>query len=236
MVNDRGQFMKITAQHWPKKILLWLTAAVLTLGGLFFWMRQDQTYPELPQEEIARLASPAICMLAIHWDDGRFAIGMGFVASAQGRIAVSRHSVAEAKRVFAVCNAHFAPVEGIHKHPDQDLALLNTTIAGVAPLPLSRRDPEKLTGKKIYVVRSRDHIHAPVVAGQILGFDDRQQKLALLMYKPLYGGNSGAPVLLGNGEVIGVISNVWTIPGKPSIYFAAPVRDFYGIPDHALPP
>lgn len=216
-----------------KLTLLGVCAFTLSIAGwlLFsFWL--DRYYVELPRAEIYRKTQAKLCTLVINWDDGQTIYSTGFLV-APNKVATSQHSVAYAESAFVVCNVQMQQNTKIRKHHDQDLAILDVEGIKGKGLPISRRHVSRLTGKTVYVVRNKSMSDPAIVTGRILGYDPGQKQLALFMFQPLTGGNSGSPVLLGNGEVIGVVSNVWSVQQnqqeKPRIYFAALAENLHDI-------
>ena len=112
-------------------------------------------------------------------------------------------------------------IEGIVAIDEEnDLAVLNVTAPGVAPLPLGDSDTVK-RGTKVYVDGNPKGLIGTFSDGIISRLESHPKK-RLQMTAPISKGSSGGPVLNSKGEVIGISVAVHGDPDAQNLNFAIP--------------
>jgi putative serine protease PepD len=168
------------------------------------------------------------------------ATGSGFVISADGYIVTNAHVVNGASAVAVkIGDGESQPAEIVGTDESTDIALLK--VDGASGLkPLAFADSDKLTvGDDVFAIGNPFGLDRTLTTGVVSAL--QRQITAPNGYSidgviqtdaPINPGNSGGPLLDGNGDVIGVNSQILTgsstSQGNVGIGFAAPantVRD-----------
>jgi serine protease Do len=161
-------------------------------------------------------------------DSPRMAVGSGFIISADGVIVTNNHVVGDAERIdVRLGDGREYPAELLGTDPQTDLAVLR--IRADAPLPvLSWGDSDAArVGDWVLAVGNPFGLSGTVTAGIVSsrGRDTDASPYVdfLQIDAPLNSGNSGGPLLEGNGQVIGVNTAILSPNGgSVGIGFAIP--------------
>jgi len=144
---------------------------------------------------------------------GKFS-GTGFLISANGYLITSNHVIKDADSVM-VANNSFGEMKAIvvHADPKNDLALLkidDSKFKLKKSLPFMVRKNSAELGEYVYTLGfpREDIVFGEGSISASTGF--RQDPNAYQISIPLNPGNSGGPLLNGNGDVIGVVSGIQT--------------------------
>lgn len=146
--------------------------------------------------------------------------GTGFIIDSTGVIVASAHTVDNAARikvVFRDKNELEAKVIALSK--DDDVAILRISPKAVLTvIPLSEDGTVKLY-ESVYSIGGSDMLKGTIIGGRVTGIGTKSdpdagnsQDLALLKINfDVYHGDSGDPVINGEGKLIGM-----TMAGSPS--------------------
>jgi len=150
--------------------------------------------------------------------------GSGFLVSSDGRIVTNHHVIRDASSaVVKLNNGSFFPVEGIiSDDPEHDLALIK--VQGKNLPYLSLEDSESLSvGQRVLAIGSPLGLENSVSDGIVSGFrTDEQGKSWIQTTAPASHGNSGGPLLVMDGKVIGVLT--WKAGAGENLNFAVPSK------------
>ena len=206
--------------------------------------KESQTEEPLTVQNIAEIASGSTVYIETETAEGKHYRGSGFFIK-PGLIATNYHVISGKVRGTARLvgtNRKYALIGYTAIDPDYDLAILKVKAFGIKPLSLG--DSEKVDqGASVYPVGNPSGLVNVVSDGQISSVqwvesirkffnngsgvitdvqqDDTPSKL-LLMTAPTSGGNSGGPVLNGEGKVIGI--SVGGMTSGENLNFAVPVN------------
>lgn len=162
---------------------------------------------------------------------GPDSIGTGFIISPDGYVLTAYHVIYQAERLTALLpNRHRYSLQVVGFDSAQDLALLKiVSNETFSYLPLASRDPEI----KTYVMaigNSKGEFLQPR-AGQLLRQGVRSDRAdfpqgTLELSAPIGPGDSGGPILNGNGEAVGVVSYIRVDDqGQWISGYAVPIRE-----------
>ena len=194
--------------------------------------KESQAEELLTAEEIAEIASGSTVYIETEIPNSKGGIGFGSgLCIGPGLIATNYHVISGKVRGtvrLVGTNRKYAIIGYTAIDPDHDLAILKVRAFGMKPLPLG--DSEKVKqGHSIYPVGNPLGLVNVVSYGQISSFQwvenigeffsdkpnnkpvlvsdvprgDTPHKL-FMMTAPTSGGNSGGPVINGQGKVIGI--------------------------------
>lgn len=176
----------------------------------------------VPLTTVAERALASVVTVEVDTDRGeRF--GTGWLLDARGDIVTNNHVISRQRQVRVVDrggNAHSAAVVGFDSL--QDVAVLRA--AGQwAGAPLTVAAGAAVVGEAVVVLaaaRATDHgevtaetvakLHDPIIVNPEPGDptigDIQYQDMTVLSGAQIYQGNSGGPVLDGQGQVVGIIA------------------------------
>jgi len=164
-------------------------------------------------------------------------IGTGFFISPEGYAVTCRHVVEGGSTYTALLNDQSErPVSLVSISHRYDLALLRVLLPGAAP-HLLIRNPESLApGERIFAIGTSAGLQATITDGVFTGFRKvaDQDAQVLQFSAPVNPGNSGGPLIDGEGKVLGVINAKYLMKnGIPisGVGFAVPsglLKEEYG--------
>ena len=200
----------------PRKALLRFTA----LGIILFLITAAASTQN--NEQLAEKALAATVYLEMADRDGNtLGFGSGFFVG-QSQIATNLHIIEGAAKGTAKLAGSPTKytVDGISTIDEKnDLAILKVTGFEGAPLPLGDSDTVK-TDETVYVVGNPKGLEGTFSDDTISSFREEDAKKRFQMTDLIAPGNSGGPVLNGNGEVIGI--SLITLEGGQNLNFVVP--------------
>jgi len=150
--------------------------------------------------------------------------GSGFLVSADGRIVTNHHVIAgAASATVKLNNGAFFPVEGVlADDADHDLAVVK--VAGKNLPYLNLEDSDTVAaGQHVLAIGSPLGLENSVSDGIVSGFrKDAKGTNWIQTTAPASHGNSGGPLLLMDGKVIGVVA--WKEGAGENLNFAVPSK------------
>lgn len=180
-------------------------------------------------DEIAAIVArvrPAVLHLRTH-GRGRSGTGSGFVVSDDGLALTNHHVVQGAANVEAMLHdGRTLPAELLGSDPATDLALLR--VPGTATAPLVLGDSNALrVGDFALAIGCPHGLSHTVTAGILSGLGralpgpgGQSIEDVIQTDAPLNPGNSGGPLLDGNGTVVGIATAI--LPMAQGLCFAVP--------------
>ena len=208
-MNHKTEFLRRRLPH--------ITVAVLFLLSII------TSASALTTEQLAAKALAATVSLEMKDSTGTtLSFGSGFFVK-PNQIATNFHVIAGARQGTAKLVGKYTryQIEGIvATDKDNDLAVLNVTASGVAPLSLGDSDTVKI-GAKVYVAGNPKGLEGTFSDG-LISRRERYPKKRLQMTAPISPGSSGGPVLNSKGEVIGISVAVHRALDAQNLNFAIP--------------
>lgn len=182
-----------------------------------------QSPPDMSQ--LVKSSIDAVVLIVVNDANGKPVLeGSGFLVSADGRVVTNHHVIGgAASATVKLNNGAFFPVEGIiADDPDHDLALIKVPGKNLPYLNLADSDTAS-AGQHVLAIGSPLGLENSVSDGIVSGFrkDDRGTNW-IQTTAPASHGNSGGPLLVMDGKVIGVLT--WKVGEGENLNFAAPSK------------
>ena len=182
-------------------------------------------------EALARQATESVVVISSADRAGRpDGVGAGFVVSRDGLIATSLHVIGEG-RPISVRFPDGKRLEASHIHAwdrKLDLAILRVPASGLKPLSLGNSDLLR-QGAPVVAIGSPMGLDNSVVQGVVSARRDFEGIEMIQLAIPIEPGNSGGPLLDGNGRVQGILTMKHTLTAN--LGFAMPVNALHSLLD-----
>lgn len=187
--------------------------------------RPAQSGGQLTVTEIVRQTSAAVVQIVVSDESGKeFALGSGFIVSADGKIVTNFHVIEGAHSAVAkLANGSYFPIAGVlAADADRDLVLLQVEESGLPFLTLGSTAGLQV-GDQVVAIGSPLGLEGTVSDGIVSAIrNEAQGKHWIQTTAPVSHGNSGGPLLDMRGKVVGVIS-AGVDPGEgQNLNFAIP--------------
>ena len=214
-----------------RKQLVYLTGTALLLLSI------TTGASALTTEQLAEKALAATVFLEMKDSTGTtLSFGSGFFVK-PNQIATNFHVIAGARQGTAKLVGKYTTynIEDIvATDKDNDLAVLNVTASGIAPLSLGDSDTVKI-GAKVYVAGNPKGLEGTFSDG-LISRRESYPKKRLQMTAPISPGSSGGPVLNSKGKVIGISVAVHRALDAQNLNFAIPSNYLKALLAKARPP
>ncbi|MBN1523669.1 MAG: serine protease [Spirochaetales bacterium] len=152
--------------------------------------------------------------------------GTGMIISADGYILTAAHVVDGADKVAVVFESG-EQAEGtvIRLIRTNDSAIIKVNKKNLPFIPIAKAQPP--IGSEVFVIGTPldKSLSYSVTKGIISGYREKNDIKYIQTDTPVNPGNSGGPLIDGNGYIIGIISSKLMGPGVESIGFAIPVHE-----------
>jgi len=151
--------------------------------------------------------------------------GSGFLVSPDGLVITNHHVIAGGGpvRVDTKSRGAFA-ARVIRQDESSDLALLQIEGRGLPFLPLATNKSAR-PGADVYAIGSPLGLTGTVTKGIISAVRPTSSVTYLQIDAPINEGNSGGPLVLMNGRVVGI--NTWKIGKQEGLNFAIAIDEIY---------
>ena len=157
-----------------------------------------------PGQRIYRRASPLTCLIVTFRNGRKDSLGSGLLVSPDGLVITNHHVIDKADNLAVRCGEQesAASVRGRSRKPD--LALLATALKSAESFALNESYDPNLIGRDIFVIGNPYGLEGTFSTGVISGLREIDGVRYIQISAPVSPGNSGGPVILGDGTVIGI--------------------------------
>jgi regulator of sirC expression with transglutaminase-like and TPR domain len=210
--------------RWPALLL----GLALLSGGTAFGGGADDPKANQSVQALAKQAKPSIAVVTVTGRDGKErGLGTGFVVRADGLIATNLHVIGEARPITVQLAGKQYSVTAVHASDRPlDLAILQIDARGLPALELADSDKAE-DGQAVVVLGHPEGLKHSVVGGVVSGRQKIDGQNMLQLAIPIEAGNSGGPVLDGQGRVLGVVTLRSQVTAN--LGFAVPVNALKGL-------
>jgi len=159
---------------------------------------------ERPRQKVYRHAIPLTCLI-VTFQNGKTAnLGSGLLVSSDGLVITNNHVVEKAENLVVRCGDQESKAEVRRSSKTPDLALLATSLKTTEHLTLNETYNRDLVGLDVFVIGNPYGLEGTFSTGIISGLREIEGVRYIQISAPISPGNSGGPVLLRDGTVIGI--------------------------------
>lgn len=159
-------------------------------------------------EQLTQRARKSVVVVTQSGRDGQHAgLGAGFIVSADGLIVTNAHVIGEARPIAVeLADGRKFDVASVHASDRAlDLAVLRIDAKDLPALPLGDSDGVK-QGQNVLAIGNPLGLKHSVVTGVVSGMREIEGRPMIQLAMPIEPGNSGGPLLDGQGRVQGILT------------------------------
>jgi len=185
-----------------------------------------------PPEQIYKEALPSVLTLLVDKKDGTHTQGSAFLAFDHGLAVTAWHVVEGAKRVVArfATEEEFEVSGIVDKDEKRDLAIIRVKVYGRPLMKMVVEEPQ--VGTAAYVIGTPQGLESSMSDGIVSQIRTFEGVKVYQFTCPASAGNSGGPLVNGDGEVSGIVS--FQSRERQNLNFAIPTTYALGL-DRSLP-
>ena len=157
-----------------------------------------------PGQQIYRSSLPRTCLIVTFRNNKTASLGSGLLVSSDGLVITNRHVIENADNLAVKCGARESVARVSQRGKEPDLALLTTTLKRVDSFVLNDAYSPDLIGLEVFVIGNPYGLEGTFSTGVISGLREIDGVRYLQISAPISPGNSGGPVILRDGSVIGI--------------------------------
>lgn len=154
--------------------------------------------------------------------------GSGFIVSPSGYVITNYHVVKEARIVkIRLANGRELLADVVRTDSARDVALVKTTETNLPALPL-RLNTSLNIGEEVYAIGTPilEQLDVTVTKGIISAYRDVEGLKYIQSDVQIHPGNSGGPLVDGNGKVVGIAVSALTLNGlSQNLNFFIPITE-----------
>ena len=167
-------------------------------------VRTEGSSTESPRQKVYRHAIPLTCLI-VTFQNGKTAnLGSGLLVSTDGLVMTNSHVIEKAENLAVRCGDQESRAEVRRRSKTPDLALLATSLKTRDSLVLNETYNRDLVGLDVFVIGNPYGLEGTFSTGIISGLREIDGVRYIQISAPISPGNSGGPVLLRDGTVIGI--------------------------------
>ncbi|NMQ19428.1 tetratricopeptide repeat protein [Candidatus Competibacter phosphatis] len=157
-----------------------------------------------PGQRIYRRGMPLTCLI-VTFQDGKTAnLGSGLLVSKDGLVITNNHVIDKAENLAVRCGDRESVARIRKRSKEPDLALLATKLKSKESFILNQTYSQDLIGLDVFVIGNPYGLESTFSTGVISGLREIDGVRYIQISAPISPGNSGGPVILRDGTVIGV--------------------------------
>ena len=157
-----------------------------------------------PGQRIYRRSMPLTCLI-VTFQDGKTAnLGSGLLVSPDGLVITNNHVIDKAENLAVRCGDRESVARVRKRSKEPDLALLTTSLKSKDSFILNQTYSQNLIGLDVFVIGNPYGLESTFSTGVISGLREIDGVRYIQISAPISPGNSGGPVILRDGTVIGV--------------------------------
>ena len=157
-----------------------------------------------PGQRIYRRSLPLTCLIVTFRNGKTDNLGSGLLTSADGLVLTNDHVIDKADNLAVKCGDRESAAKVRRRSKAPDLALLSTTLNSADTLLFNPTYDPDLVGRDVFVLGNPYGLESTFSTGIISGLREIDGVRYIQISAPISPGNSGGPVLLNDGTVIGI--------------------------------
>ncbi len=166
--------------------------------------RTPQPDGENPRQQIYRRSIPLTCLIVTSRDGKTTDLGSGLLVSPNGLVITNAHVIEKAGNLAVRCGDQESVARIRQQSNKPDLALLETSLKNKDNFVLNKTYSQDLIGLDVFVIGNPYGLEGTFSNGIISGLREIDGVRYIQISAPISPGNSGGPVILGDGTVIGI--------------------------------
>jgi S1-C subfamily serine protease len=159
---------------------------------------------ENPRQQIYRRSIPLTCLIVTSRDGKMADLGSGLLVSPDGLVITNAHVIEKAGNLAVRCGDQESVAQIRRRSNKPDLALLETSLKSRTSFVLNETYNQDLIGLDVFVIGNPYGLEGTFSDGIISGLREIDGVRYIQISAPISPGNSGGPVILGDGTVIGI--------------------------------
>ncbi|MFO1422490.1 MAG: trypsin-like peptidase domain-containing protein [Candidatus Competibacteraceae bacterium] len=157
-----------------------------------------------PGQQIYQSSIPRTCLIITFRNGKTDSLGSGLLVSADGLVVTNHHVIENADNLAVKCGERESVARVGKRSKEPDLALLTTTLSRVDGFVLNEAYSQELIGLEVFVIGNPYGLEGTFSTGVISGLREIDGVRYFQISAPISPGNSGGPVILRDGSVIGI--------------------------------
>ncbi|HAS51209.1 MAG TPA: hypothetical protein DCS21_05505 [Gammaproteobacteria bacterium] len=159
---------------------------------------------ENPRQQIYRRSIPLTCLIVTSQNGKMTDLGSGLLVSPDGLVITNAHVIEKAGNLAVRCGDQESVARVRRQSRKPDLALLETSLKTADSFVLNKTYHQGLIGLDVFVIGNPYGLEGTFSNGIISGLREIDGVRYIQISAPISPGNSGGPVILGDGTVIGI--------------------------------
>ncbi len=157
-----------------------------------------------PGQRIYRRSIPLTCLIVTFRNGKTNNLGSGLLVSLDGLIITNDHVIEKADNLAVKCGEQESTASVRKRSKEPDLALLATSLKVSESFTLNETYNQDLIGRDVFVIGNPYGLEGTFSTGVISGLREIDGVRYIQISAPISPGNSGGPVILRDGTVIGI--------------------------------
>jgi S1-C subfamily serine protease len=157
-----------------------------------------------PGQRIYRRSLPLTCLIVTTRNGKTDNLGSGLLVSTDGLVITNDHVIDKADNLAVKCGERESVAQVRRRGKSPDLALLSTSLNGADRFVLNATYSQDLIGRDVFVIGNPYGLEGTFSTGVISGLREIEGVRYIQISAPISPGNSGGPVILHDGTVIGI--------------------------------
>ena len=157
-----------------------------------------------PGQQIYRSSIPRTCLIVTFRNGKTANLGSGLLVSDDGLVITNNHVIENADNLAVKCGERESVARVSKRSREPDLALLTTALNRAESFALNGTYNQELIGLDVFVIGNPYGLEGTFSTGVISGLREIDGVRYFQISAPISPGNSGGPVILRDGSVIGI--------------------------------
>ncbi|MFO1371686.1 MAG: trypsin-like peptidase domain-containing protein [Candidatus Competibacteraceae bacterium] len=157
-----------------------------------------------PGQQIYQRSIPLTCLIVTFRNGKPADLGSGLLVSPDGLVITNHHVIEKAENLAVKCGGQESAATVRKRSRAPDLALLATSLKSQDSFVLNKTYGSELIGLDIFVIGNPYGLEGTFSTGVISGLREIDGVRYIQISAPISPGNSGGPVILRDGTVIGI--------------------------------
>ncbi|HRD66911.1 MAG TPA: trypsin-like peptidase domain-containing protein [Candidatus Competibacter sp.] len=157
-----------------------------------------------PGQRIYQQSIPLTCLIVTFRNGKTDNLGSGLLVSTDGLVITNNHVVEKADNLAVKCGERESAASVRKRSKEPDLALLATSLQVKNSFVLNETYNQDLIGRDVFVIGNPYGLEGTFSTGVISGLREIEGVRYIQISAPVSPGNSGGPVILRDGTVIGI--------------------------------